>query len=74
MKAKIKAAYIAALKKTYPDIYTPESRALNLAGMAADKALAGEMLLKGECWSAALEEVTRKRKIWLLRELKALPE
>lgn len=73
MKAKIKAAYIAALKKTYPGIYTPGSRSLELAGEAADNALAGRLKLRGECWSAALEEVTGTHR-HTMAALAALPE
>lgn len=73
MKAKIKAAYIAALKKTYPGIYTPGSRSLELAGEAVDNALAGRLKLRGECWSAALEEVTGTHR-HTMAALAALPD
>jgi hypothetical protein len=73
MKAKIKAAYLRKLVETYPDIYTPESRALNLAGLAADNALAGRLKLVGECWYSALEEATGSKRVWRMADLAALP-
>lgn len=52
-KSKIKADYIANLKATYA-FYVEGSSPLELANLAADKALAGIMRLEGDCWFNAL--------------------
>lgn len=72
MKAAIKSAYIAKLQQTYP-FYTDGSRPLELAEMAARQALAGQLNLKGECWSTAVTDVTGWTR-WTMRQLAGLPE
>ena len=52
-KSSIKAKYIATLKELYP-FYLEGSRPLELANLAADKALAGKMKLEGAAWTQAL--------------------
>jgi hypothetical protein len=69
-KAQVKAAYIAALRRTYP-FYTEGSRALELAHLAADKALAGAMKLEGAAWDEALKECGLSPRV-TLRQLAAL--
>ncbi len=73
MKAAIKDAYLAKLQHTHPTIYQTGSRPLELAGLAADRALAGALALKGECWSAAVQDVTGWSR-WTMRQLAELPE
>ena len=52
-KSSIKAKYIATLQELYP-FYTEGSRPLELANLAADKALDGKMRLDGAAWFQAL--------------------
>lgn len=52
-KSSIKAKYIVTLKELYP-FYSEGSKPLELANLAADKALAGKMKLKGAAWHQAL--------------------
>lgn len=73
MKAAIKDAYIAKLQQHYPTLYLPGSRPLDLAVMAADQALRGQLALRGECWSAAVEDVTGLTR-WTMADLAGLPE
>lgn len=73
MKAAIKDAYIAKLQQHYPTFYLPGSRPLDLAVMAADRALAGALKLEGECWSAAVTDVTGLTR-WTMADLAGLPE
>lgn len=64
-KAKLKADYIANLQNTYP-YYAPGSRALELANLAVDRTLAGELNLQGDQWLRTLRDnglsiyITRK--------------
>ena len=44
-----------------------------LAVMAADQALAGRLKLEGECWFAAVEDVTGLTR-WTMADLAGLPE
>ena len=73
MKAAIKDAYVAKLQQHYPTLYLPGSRPLDLAVMAADRALAGALKLEGECWSAAVEDVTGLTR-WTMADLAGLVE
>lgn len=73
MKAAIKDAYIAKLREAYPTTYPSGSRSLELAGLAADQALRGQLNLKGECWSAAVQDVTGWTR-WTMASLAGLPE
>lgn len=73
MKAAIKDAYLAKLQHTYPTIYQTGSRSLELAGLVADQALAGALNLKGECWSAAVTDVTGWSR-WTMAMLAGLPD
>lgn len=73
MKAAIKDAYIAHLQQAYPTLYPSGSRPLELAGLAADQALRGQLNLKGECWSAAVTGVTGWTR-WTMSALAGLPE
>jgi len=73
MKTEIKARYLAELPKVYPNIYTPESRPLKLANIAADNALAGRMVLKGDVWAEAVKRVTGWTR-WTMAQLAELPE
>ena len=52
-KSSIKKDYIEILQNLY-DFYTEGSRPLELANLAADKALAGKMKLEGAAWTQAL--------------------
>lgn len=73
MKAAIKDAYLAKLQHTHPTIYQTGSRPLELAGLAADQALVGRLKLEGECWSAAVQDVTGWSR-WTMASLAGLPE
>ena len=72
-KSAIKADYIKNLIATYPAIYTPDSKPLNLAGLAADQALAGKMKLEGDCWFAALKR-NNVQKAATMKMLSELPD
>lgn len=73
VKDAIKTAYIAKLQQAYPTLYLRGSRPLELAEMAADQALRGQLNLKGECWSAAVTDVTGWTR-WTMAMLAELPE
>lgn len=75
MKAAIRAAYLLGIEARY-DWAKPGSaareRGLQLAGEAADKALAGKLKLDGDCWREALEANGVNPRA-TMRELAALP-
>lgn len=73
MKAAIKDAYLAKLQHTHPTIYQTGSRSLELAELAADRALMGVLRLEGECWSAAVQDVTGWSR-WSMAMLAELPD
>lgn len=73
MKAAIKTAYIAKLQHTYPTLYLPGSKPLQLAEIAADNALSGRLKLEGECWTWAIRKVTGHKSM-TMRDLANLPE
>ena len=73
-KSKIKADYLARLQARY-GFYMPGSKPLTLAGMAADKALAGEIRLEGDCWFDALRAAgVRNPTSATRKEIASLPE
>jgi hypothetical protein len=71
-KASIRDAYIRILQVRYP-FYTEGSKPLELAYLAADKALTGQVKLEGECWELALGQHGLPKRI-TLKALKELPE
>lgn len=71
-KAKLKAAYIAALKRNY-SFYIEGSKPLELAHIAIDKALSGKMRLQGDSFDEALKESGLPKNI-TLKALSQLPE
>lgn len=73
MKSEIKKRYLEKLRATYPAIYTDGSRPIELANLAADNALAGKIKVEGDCWRAAVKEITGW-KSWTMRALSELPE
>ena len=73
-KSKIKSEYVARLQRTYA-FCTTGSRPLTLAMRAADKALAGEIRLEGDCWFDALKVAgVRNPRSATRKEIASLPE
>jgi hypothetical protein len=72
MKKAIKNLYIRKLQSTY-DFYQEGSRPLELANLAAERALAGDLKLEGDSWNAAVTEITGWSR-WTMRDLKNLPD
>lgn len=68
----IRDAYIRILQARY-SFYNEGSKPLELAYLAADRALAGLMKLEGECWELALEQHGLPKRT-TLKSLAALPE
>ncbi len=54
MKNQIISDYISLLHNEYPQIYADDA-AVKRATKAAQAALAGEITLKGDCWTLALK-------------------
>lgn len=73
MKAKIKETYLARLQETYPAIYVPGSRPLNLASDAADAALSGRLKLEGDVWEKTVREISGLKR-WSRADLAALAD
>ena len=71
-KALVKTRYISELQSRY-EFYTPGSRPLELAKQAIDKALSGQMKLKGDAWDATLKGCGLSPRI-TMAELANLPE
>lgn len=71
-KSSIKKDYIEILQNLY-EFYTEGSRPLELANLAADKALAGKMKLEGAAWHQALLAHGIDSKRVTLKTLAGLP-